>query len=45
MCHFISNDTYDMLLSRSERNKDSHGLDKEFFTDEEYAELNMNYVI
>jgi hypothetical protein len=45
MCHFISNNTFDLLLTRSERNEDSKGLWIEYFTDDEYADLDINYVI
>ncbi len=44
-CHFVSNKTYDLIITRSHTNGDTKGLWKYKLNDEDYAKLDMVIVI
>jgi hypothetical protein len=44
-CHFISNKTFDLIITRSHTNGDTKGLWKYQLNDEDYARLDMAIVI
>ena len=45
MCHFVSNTTFDLLLTRSEKSEDTKGLWSYFLEDEDYVRLDMGIVL